>query len=632
MRIGIQDTIVDYTQTAEFGSRVLLRAADGAVLTYWHPLGDDPTSDISRCQAAGTCRIYTRNSRGDGEALNRWVREIVSQDGWSLRDDSVFIVDEHYSALDPIDQLFRWSEIPAPYGRPEYHGTAVASTAAGANLGVAPGATIIPVAHNLTDDRNQIADVSILTLDAIAALPDAEREALDNQVATDIQATYAKFDIINRSYGRRQVHYLVEFISITEGMEWYRRYLPNVLDARLQADRPDAEKTILVYAAGNDSDSIPGLGADYPHYIPELRGHSLAVVATDLQTGAVASYSNLCGSLPNNWNAVLHGPHFCLAAPGTVRGLSPDPSSPGSGEVRGGTQGTSFAAPVVSGGLALLMEQFRSTRGNTEIVKRMLDTADRTGIYATAAIYGAGHLDLEAALSPVGFLSVGQTLRPLSVSSLRAPSAYGAVSQRAASLELAAFDEQDFPFWVPLSGLVAEGETVRSPIPQFEEPGMPSGPAHGLENLDQRWLALAGAGSPRQDDDGSDWVVGFGPQSASVARRPADAGWGYGVNIDGNGHLGAEVSGAFGEELHSGLVWATRSVERQLDGGLEWTATGTLAGQPAAIREGRDLPRDAFGIVRGFDAGRHGKHRAPGRAAAARGVRHGPVPGRDRLD
>ena len=213
----------------------------------------------------------------------------------------------------------------------------------------------------------------------------------------------------------------------------------------------------------------------------------------------------------------------------------------------------------------------------------MLDTADRTGIYATAAIYGAGHLDLEAALSPVGFLSVGQTLRPLNVSSLRAPSAYGAVSQRAANLELAAFDEQDFPFWVPLSGLVAEGETIRSPIPQFEEPGMPSGPAHGLENLDQRWLALAGAGSPRQDDDGSDWVVGFGPQSASVARRPADDGWGYGANIDGGGHLGAEVSGAFGEELQSGLVWTTRSVGRRLDGRPGMDGHRHAGGQPAAI-------------------------------------------------
>ena len=92
VRIGIQDSIVDYTQTGEFGSRVLLRAADGAVLSYSRLFGDDPDSDIGRCRSAGTCRIYIRNSRGDGEARNRWVREIVNQDGWPATNDSIFVV------------------------------------------------------------------------------------------------------------------------------------------------------------------------------------------------------------------------------------------------------------------------------------------------------------------------------------------------------------------------------------------------------------------------------------------------------------------------------------------------------------------------------------------------------------
>ena len=575
VRIGIQDTIVDYTQTGEFGSRVLLRRSDGAVLSYRRPFGDDPASEISICEAAGTCEIFTGDSEGDGEARNRWVREIASQVGWPPVDDFTFIVDEHYSALDPFLRLLRWSEVPTPYGEGD-HGTSVASTAAGANLGVAPEATIIPVATNLSDDPDADPFANAEVRQAIARMSATNRAALDDDLAEGQRDEYARFDIINRSYGVSLYDQQQVIEAIAGEVAWFRLYLPKFQEASWQVDRTDREKTIIVYAAGNDGEFYSGLGADLPYHIPELRGHSLSVVATDPQTGAIAGYSNLCGPVPGDWNAGLHGPHYCLAAPGTVRGLIPDPASPGNGNVEDGVAGTSFAAPVVSGGLALLMEQFRSTRGNTEIVKRMLDTADRTGIYANAAIYGAGHLDLETALSPVGFLSVGQTLRPLRVSSLRTPVAYGAVSQRAASLELAAFDEQDFPFWVPLSGLIAEGESGRSPIPQFETLGMPSHPAHGLETLDQRWLALAGTGSHREDD-GSDWVVGFGPQSASVARQPAGVGWGYGVNIDGGGHLGAEVSGAFGEELQSSLVWATRSVERRLPGGLEWTATGTLA-------------------------------------------------------
>ena len=92
VRIGIQDSMVDYTQTGEFGSRVLLRRSDGAVLSYMRPFGDDSASDIGRCRSAGTCKIFTGDSQGDGEARNRWVREIVSQTGWDLQRlvDSVF--------------------------------------------------------------------------------------------------------------------------------------------------------------------------------------------------------------------------------------------------------------------------------------------------------------------------------------------------------------------------------------------------------------------------------------------------------------------------------------------------------------------------------------------------------------
>ena len=128
-----------------------------------------------------------------------------------------------------------------------------------------------------------------------------------------------------------------------------------------------------------------------------------------------------------------------------MRALVPDPSSPGSGNVENGWQGTSFAAPIVSGALALLMEHFRGTRGTTEVVKRMLDTADRSGAYANLEIYGAGHLDLEAALSPVGSLNAGQSEHALGRTTLQTPSAFGAIAQRTGNIELAAFDEQEFP-------------------------------------------------------------------------------------------------------------------------------------------------------------------------------------------
>ncbi len=472
--------------------------------------------------------------------------------------------------------MLRWWEAPTLYGSQGAHGTAVASVAAGTNLGVAPEATIIPIAQNLTDDQRANALASSVLRSVIVSLSDADRARFDNQAAGNRRDEYAKFDIINRSYGRAIFDPNVVSREIESALRWYRRYLPKTLDAIFQADRPDAEKTILVYAAGNERQPWSGLGADLPYYIPALRGHSLAVAATDPETDAIAAYSNRCGPLPSDWNSARHGPHYCLAAPGAVRALMPNPATPGNGDVDDGATGASFAAPLVSGALALLMEHFRGTRGNTEVVKRMLDTADRSGRYADLETYGAGHLDIEAALSPVGALSAGQSAHALDGTALQLPAAFGSVARRAAGIELAAFDEQNFPFWIPLSALVSTRQTGRSPIPRFDGDERATAPATGLDSLRLHWLPVGDAGSPRLPD-GYEWVAGLGETSASIARRPRTGGWGYGLGFDDGEYLGARSSGAFGSELRSGMAWISRAFGRKLGDGWRLDGAATLA-------------------------------------------------------
>ena len=576
VRIGIEDSVVDYTQRGEFGNRVRLRDADGAVLSHPHHLAEISGSDVDLCLRAGTCTAFRANSQGDDEARNRWVQQIVSRDGWPTRDNSVFVADDHYSASDPFEALYRWSEVPTPYGDAA-HGTIVASVAAGTSLGVAPEATIIPVAVDFAarqQRENDFADAVLRSV--IASLPGANRRQVDDALANFYREDYAKFDIINRSYGIDLFDPAVISADIDSELRWYRRYLPRTLDAALQVGTPDSRKTILVYAAGNSGQPWSGIGADLPFYIPELRGYSLSVVATDPRTGTIASYSNRCGAVPSNWNAARHGRHYCLAAPGTVRGLVPNRNRPGRGDARAGLEGTSFAAPLVSGSLALLKEHFRGTRGNTQIVKRMLDTADRSGRYADLETYGAGHLDLEAALSPVGALSAGRSGHALSRTSFQAPAAFGSVAQRAGSIELATFDEQEFPFWVPLSALISEGAAGRSPIPRFEDMGGSALPAPGLDALNLHWTEINGAGTG-QAPGGGHWTMGFGETSASLARVPDNDGWGYGLSFDDAGHLGAETSGAFGTDPRSGMVWTSRAFEHMLGDGWAVKATGTAA-------------------------------------------------------
>ena len=202
VRIGIDDTIVDYTQDAEFGNRIRLRAEDGARLAYLRPEADVFFSDVGTCILHDpSCNYWIGNSEGNPDAVNSWVRQVVDTEGWPTRDDSVFIVDEYYDVNDPLEQLLRWSEVPTPYGLLGSHGTIVASTAAGANLGVAPGSTIIPIAQNLTDDQGGVELVTNILRQHIAEAPFAIRQELDEITASGQRNHFAKFDIINRSYG-----------------------------------------------------------------------------------------------------------------------------------------------------------------------------------------------------------------------------------------------------------------------------------------------------------------------------------------------------------------------------------------------------------------------------------------------
>ena len=223
-----------------------------------------------------------------------------------------------------------------------------------------------------------------------------------------------------------------------------------------------------------------------------------------------------------------------------------------------------------------MMEHFRGTRGNTAIVKRMLDTAERTGVYADFEIYGAGHLDLKAALSPVGSLTAGQSKHTLSQTSLTLPSAFGSMGERIASLELATFDDHEFPFWVPVSGVMSTRRVERSPIPELDPIRWREAPGAGLDALRLNWTPVP-APNPGERHPQHTWVAGFGPGSASLARTPDDEAWGYGLSLSDGEYLGGRSSGAFGSSLRSGMIWTSRSARGELGRGWSVEATGTLA-------------------------------------------------------
>ena len=171
---------------------------------------------------------------------------------------------------------------------------------------------------------------------------------------------------------------------------------------------------ITVFAAGNYSTTSPDFWATLPSIDSKLAGTWLVAVATDTN-GALASYSNQCGMAKS----------YCLAAPGSnILGVY------GTGMALG--SGTSFAAPMVSGAVALLEQEWPYLTGS-QITSLLLKTATKTGIYANQQIYGQGMLNLAAATAPQGTVAVptGATITdssvPLSQSGLSLPAAFGKI-------------------------------------------------------------------------------------------------------------------------------------------------------------------------------------------------------------
>ena len=172
----------------------------------------------------------------------------------------------------------------------------------------------------------------------------------------------------------------------------------------------------------------------------------------------------------------------------------------------------------------------------------------------------------------MGTLTAGQERQALSRTTLQTPTAFGSVAQRLGETELATFDAQGFPFWVPASTLVSSRGSGRSPIPELAAPG-DEPPAAGLSALGMYWTSVDTAATP----DLGPLTLGFGPSSASVAKPASGGEWGYGASFAAGDYLGGAARGGFGTELRAGLVWASRSFARNLGRGVALKATGTVA-------------------------------------------------------
>ena len=322
----------------------------------------------------------------------------------------------------------------------------------------------------------------------------------------------AGLDILNISFGTSY-----DLISDYPDEAAVRGRYGRLMD--LLAQRDKEEPSLIVFAAGNDNGPCdaalvgafgdpsrcvpdpdisafyetptglffadsPGVDAALQVHGEDLRGHVVSVVATRPDR-ELASFSNRCG---------IAAP-WCIAAPGVdvpAAYFGPeDPADPYASALaspRRGQErlpGTSFAAPLVAGGLAVLKHRFRGQLGNEALLQRLYATADKQGPAAPdevsgpdvcpahldtdedlstcelSSTHGQGIMDLDAATRPVGAVSaalgnrLAQGGMSFAGSGLESSGAVGdALALGLAGEELALFDTLDAPFWLDLGSLV----------------------------------------------------------------------------------------------------------------------------------------------------------------------------------
>lgn len=220
---------------------------------------------------------------------------------------------------------------------------------------------------------------------------------------------------------------------------------------------------ITVFSTGNDGISNPQTPALLPYVEAANSGSGLyvyggsndyssidtliAVTSVD-SAGTISSFANRCG-VAADW---------CISAPGGA--IVSTYSNGGYATM----SGTSQAAPMVTGAVALMIERFPSLTPE-QIVERIFAAANKSGIYADSSVYGQGLLDIEKATRPFGSISVTSASTIEGVTFSTASTSLGLGSSMGSSavdalraVRIAGFDNMGATFYVDATTLISSAE------------------------------------------------------------------------------------------------------------------------------------------------------------------------------
>lgn len=209
---------------------------------------------------------------------------------------------------------------------------------------------------------------------------------------------------------------------------------PGNATLRAAVARAAAAGVVVIVSAGNEGKSTdPAIDPTNPDpfavSVLQAGSGNVIIVGSVNSSGLASDFSNKAGTSAASV-LMAQGEEICCVYEGSTIKTTTNAQ----GTFVTVVNGTSFAAPQVSGAVALLAQAFPNLTG-TQIVDLLLRTARDAGATGTDAIYGRGILDIARAFSPQGTTGLAGTQVAVSLDGLAGTSS-GAMGDALASASL----------------------------------------------------------------------------------------------------------------------------------------------------------------------------------------------------